>query len=196
MNVNWRSALCLAAWIVCCGVARPHGGAHDFDFEFGSWSAHLSRLEHPLSGSHTWVTYDGISVVHPMLAGRENIGELEVAGADGRIDGLTIRLYDRRAQQWHIYWGNADDPVIDDTPQVGGFSNGRGVFYGDDTLRGKPILVRFVFSDIRPASFHFEQAFSADGGKTWETNWVATFKRMRNAALIRGSTRAFVLGIA
>jgi hypothetical protein len=161
---------------LCCAFVPQHGGPHDFDFEFGSWTAHLTRLTAPLSGSKTWVSYDGTSVVHSLLGGRENIGELQVGGSAGRIDGLTYRLYDPNARQWDIYWANSRNPSID-TPMVGGFSNGRGVFYSHDTLNGRPIVVRFVFSDIQPTFFRFEQAFSPDGGKTWEVNWIATFRR-------------------
>lgn len=164
---------------LCCAVTAQHGGPHDFDFEFGSWSAHLSRMTAPLSGSKTWVSYDGTSVVHRLLDGRENVGELQVGGSAGRIDGLTIRLYDPKARQWDIYWSNSRSPALDTTPMVGGFSHGRGVFYAHDELNGRPIEVRFVFSDVGPKFFRFEQAFSPDGGKTWEVNWIATFARDR-----------------
>jgi hypothetical protein len=161
---------------LCCVVVPQHGGPHDFDFEFGSWTAHLTRMTAPLSGSKTWVSYDGTSVVHSLLGGHENVGELRVGGPTGRIDGLTIRLYNPKTQQWNIYWANSRNPSID-VPMVGGFSNGRGVFYASDTLNGRPIEVRFVFSDIGPTFFRFEQAFSSDGGNTWEVNWIATFHR-------------------
>jgi hypothetical protein len=72
-------------------------------------------------------------------------------------------------------WANMDDNV---PPVKGGFENGVGTFYADDTLRGKPIRVRFSWSRITTISAHFEQAFSADGGKSWETNWITDFRRM------------------
>jgi hypothetical protein len=162
--------------VVCCAFTPQYGTVHDFDFEFGAWKAQLTRLVHPLSGSKQWVSYAGTSVVHPMLGGREDVGELQVSGAGGNIDGMTIRLYDPQAKQWNVRWVNAEDGMIT-TPLTGGFTNGRGVFYGRDTLRGKPIVARFVFSDLRPNQFHFEQAFSPDGGKTWEVNWIATFTK-------------------
>lgn len=158
------------------GAVARRGGPHDFDFEIGSWKANVSRLLHPLTGSTTWVDYEGTSVVRTVWDGRANLGELEVNGPAGRIEGLTLRLYDATMHQWNISWANAADPTIG-PPMKGGFMDGRGVFYNEETLNGRPISVRFVFSDITPTSFRFEQAFSPDSGKTWEVNWRATFTR-------------------
>ncbi len=152
-------------------------GQHDFDFEIGAWKARLSRLDHPLTGSTRWLEYDGTSVVRKVWDGRANLGELEVDGGGGHIEGLTLRLYNARTRQWSITWANARDGVPDRATMFGGFTDGRGEFFGQDSLDGRAILVRFVFSDIMPTAFRFEQAFSADGGKTWEVNWKATFTR-------------------
>jgi hypothetical protein len=157
--------------------APGQGGPHDFDFEFGSWKAHVSRLDHPLTGSARWLEYDGTSVVRKVWEGRANLGELEVDGSAGRIDGLTLRLYDAHTRQWNITWANSANGTLDRSTMFGGFSDGRGEFFGRDSLDGRAIFVRFVFSDIVPTSFRFEQAFSADGGKSWEVNWKATFTR-------------------
>jgi len=154
-----------------------HDGQHDFDFEIGSWQARVSRLEHPLTGSTHWLSYEGTSVVRRVWDGRANLGELEVDGAAGRIEGLTLRLYNVRARQWNITWSNAADGVLDRATMVGGFKDGRGEFFGQDSLDGRAIYVRFVFSDVTPTSFRFEQAFSNDGGNVWEVNWKATFTR-------------------
>jgi hypothetical protein len=151
-------------------------GQHDFDFEFGSWHAHLRRLLHPLSGSHSWVEYDGTSVVHKIWNGRGNMGELEVGNSSSHIEGLTLRLYNPQSHQWSIYWSNSQDGALS-TPMTGQFANGRGTFFGQDSFQGRAIFVRFVFSDFTATSFRLEQAFSADGGTSWEPNWIATFKR-------------------
>jgi hypothetical protein len=66
-------------------------------------------------------------------------------------------------------------------PTIGEFKNGRGEFYSQDTLGGRAILVRFVISDITANSCRFEQAFSDDGGKTWEVNWIAVDTRVQDA---------------
>jgi hypothetical protein len=44
---------------------------------------------------------------------------------------------------------------------------------------GRTILVRNVWSDITADSGRFEQAFSDDGGKTWEVNWIAVDTRLK-----------------
>jgi hypothetical protein len=156
---------------------QQRDGQHDFDFEFGSWKIHLSRLLHPLSGSSTWVEYDGTSVVRQVWNGRTNLGELEVDGSSGHLEGLSLRLYNPQSQQWHISWANSADGLLGQA-MIGGFKNGRGEFYDQEPFNGRAIFVRFIFSDITANSFRLEQAFSADGGKTWEANWIAKFTRV------------------
>jgi len=150
---------------------------HDFDFEFGSWRAHLRRLVHPLSGSHEWVEYDGTSVVRKVWNGAANLGEFNVEGKAGHIEGISLRLYHPDSYKWEIYWANRKNGDLTMPPMVGDFRNGRGEFYDHETFQGKPITVRFIFSDVTPTSFRLEQAFSPDGGKTWEPNWISTFTR-------------------
>lgn len=151
-------------------------GQHDFDFEFGAWTVQLSRLQQPLTGSTTWVDYEGTSIVRQVWDGRANLGELEVDGT-GHIQGLSLRLYNPESQEWRISWANSRDGTLG-PPMIGGFRNGRGEFFGQESFNGRAIYVRFIFSDITPTSFRFEQAFSDDGGKTWEPNWIATFTRV------------------
>ena len=155
-------------------------GRHDFDFEFGAWTAHLSRLVHPLTGSKTWIHYQGTSVVRKIWNGLANYGELEVIGPAGHIEGLTLRLYDPQSHQWNISWASSSDGTLGQ-PMIGGFKNGRGEFFDQEQLNGRAIYVRFVFSDITSNAFRFEQAFSDDGGATWEVNWIATFARVLHA---------------
>lgn len=149
---------------------------HDFDFEFGTWKAHLRRLLHPLSGSNIWVEMDGTSTVRKVWEGRANLGEIDVANSTAHIQGLSLRLYNPQSHQWSIYWANIKDGSLG-TPMVGGFHDGRGEFFDQETFQGKAIFVRFIFSDITPDSFRLEQAFSADGGKNWEPNWIVSFTR-------------------
>ena len=151
-------------------------GQHDFDFEIGTWKTHLRRLVHPLSGSTSWVEYEGTTVVRSVWNGRANLVELEVDGPAGHIEALSLRLYNPETRQWSLNFSNSAGGTLG-VPAVGQFENGRGEFYNRETLNDKAILVRFVISNITPASCHFEQAFSDDGGKSWEVNWIATDTR-------------------
>ena len=157
--------------------ARARDAQHDFDFEIGTWRTRLKRLVRPLTGSTAWVDYEGTSVVRKVWNGRANLVELTVEGPAGRIEGLSLRLYEPEAARWTIHYANIRDGLL--TPPVSGrFTSGRGEFYGPDTLNRRPILVRFVISDITPNSCRFEQAFSAYDGRTWEVNWIATDTRV------------------
>jgi hypothetical protein len=159
-------------------TAELRDGQHDFDFEIGTWKTHLKRLVHPLSGSTTWVEYDGISVVRKVWNGRANLVELEADGPAGHFEGLNLRLYNPQSHQWSLNFASPRDGTFS-TPTIGEFKNGRGEFYDQETLNGRSILVRFVISDIAANSCRFEQAFSDDGGKTWEINWVAVDTRIK-----------------
>ena len=182
--VGCRLLACAAALVLCGGSAIPgansaaaqipleRDGQHDFDFELGSWKIHLKRLMHPLTGSTTWVEFDGTSVTRKVWDGRSQIEEFEVAGPNGKIEGLTLRLYNPQSHQWSLYWANSKEGTIGGPPNVGEFKNGRGEFYCQDTFNGRAILIRYVWSDIKPNSAHFEQSYSTDGGKTWEANWI------------------------
>lgn len=156
--------------------AAERDGQHDFDFEFGTWKAHVRRLVKPLSGSTTWAELDGTSVVRKVWDGQANVGELDIAGPAGRIQGVTLRLYNPRTRQWSISFSSRADGAPG-TPVFGRFQDGRGELFDQETFDGRAILVRFVFSDITRETFRFEQAFSDDGGKSWEVNWIATFRR-------------------
>jgi hypothetical protein len=132
-----------------------------------------------LSGSSTWVEYVGTSVVRKGWDGRANLVELDVKGPAGRIEGLSLRLYNPQSRQWSLNFANSNGGTM--TPPVTGeFRSGRGEFFGQETLNGRAIYVRFVISDVTPTSCRFEQAFSEDGGKTWEVNWIAVDTRVQN----------------
>jgi hypothetical protein len=153
-------------------AGAPRDGQHDFDFETGRWKTHLKRLLHPLTGSTTWVEYDGSTLVRKVWGGRANLVELEVDGPKGHIEALSLRLYNPESHQWSLNFSNSASGTMG-TPSIGGFKNGRGEFFDQETLGARAILVRFVISGITPALAHFEQSYSDDGGKTWEVNWIA-----------------------
>jgi len=157
-------------------------GQRDFDFSLGTWKAHLKRLEHPLTGSKTWVEFDGTFVARKVWDGRANVEEVELNSPSGPIEGLTLRLYNPQSRQWSIYWANSKNGAMDTSPQIGQFKNGRGEFYGTDTLNGKLIYVRFVWTNTNTNTPHFEQSYSDDGGKTWEVNWMTDQTRISDAS--------------
>jgi hypothetical protein len=182
--------------ILLCGVVQPglavaqaqprppanpapalRDGSHDFDWEIGRWTTVLRYLPEPLTGSNHWLDYRGTSDVHSVLGGRANLVELSVAGTAGRIEGASLRLYNPQARQWTLNFANIRNGQLT-APVHGAFdANGRGLFYGQDTLDGRAVLVRFVISDVTSNSARFEQAYSADAGATWEVNWIAVDTR-------------------
>ena len=160
-------------------TSKQRDGRRDFDFEIGTWKTSLKRLVKPLSGSSEWVEYEGTTIVRKVWDGRANLVELDVKGAAGRIEALSLRLYNPESRQWSLNFANVRGGVMT-TPTVGEFKDGRGEFYNQEDYNGRMILTRFVISDITPDSCRFEQAFSDDGGKTWEVNWIATDTRVKN----------------
>jgi len=158
--------------------ANQRDGQHDFDFEIGTWKTHLSRLVHPLTGSTTWVAYEGTTVVRKVWNGRANLVELEADGPGGHFEGLSVRLYNPDSHQWSLNFANSSAGTMAQ-PTIGEFKNGRGEFYDQEALNGRAIFVRFVIAPITADSCRFEQAYSNDGGKTWEVNWIATYTRVR-----------------
>ena len=153
-------------------------GQRDFDWEIGAWNTHLRRLVRPLSGSTEWVEYEGTTLVREVWKGDANLVELDVTGPAGRILALSLRLYNPESRQWSLNFASSATGEVS-TPSVGGFRDGRGEFYSKETLNGRPILVRFVITPVTADSCRFEQAFSPDGGKTWELNWIATDTRVK-----------------
>ena len=140
-------------------------GSHDFDFEIGTWRTRLRRRLRPLTGSTTWVEYEGTTVVRKVWDGRANLVELVADGPAGHFEGLSLRLYNPQARQWSLNFANSSSGTLA-TPTIGEVRDGRGEFYNQETLDGRAILVRFVISDITPTSARFEQSFSDDGGRT------------------------------
>jgi hypothetical protein len=161
-------------------AAAPAAGAqseeedprHAFDYCIGTWHTRVSLLRNPLSGSSAWAEYEGTSIVRLVGNGPANLVELDVEGPAGRIEGLSLRLYNPESRQWSLNYSNSRTGTL--TPPVyGEFRNGRGEFFGLDTLDGRAILVRFEISQVTPDSWRYEQSFSDDGGETWEVNWIA-----------------------
>jgi len=186
----WLAAfglLCLPALPLCARAETqatstraqtPRDGQRDFDFEIGTWKTHLKRLVHPLSGSHEWVEYEGVTTVRKVWDGRANLVELTASGPAGHFQGLNLRLYNPQSRQWSLNFANSRSGTLGQ-PTIGGFVDGRGEFYDQEDFDGRAIFVRFVITPLDADTIRFEQAFSDDGGKTWEINWVATDTRMK-----------------
>ena len=152
---------------------------HDFDALIGSWKFHLKKLMHPLTGSTTWVEFEGTGVCYKIWDGRAQYDTIELDSPDvGHIEGLTVRLYNTQSHQWRLYWANSKIGVLD-PPQIGEFKNGRGEFLAQDTINGKVVLIRYVWTNLTTPTPHFEQSFSNDGGKTWEVNWITDQTRVQ-----------------
>jgi hypothetical protein len=153
-------------------------GLHDFDFLVGTWRVRHRRLKERLANSHEWLEFDGACRNYPLMDGWANVDENVFNMPGGSYRGVGLRSFDAKTGQWAIWWLDGRDPFANlDPPVKGRFENGVGTFDTDTTPNGKPIRVRYAWSRITPRTAHWEQAFSADGGKTWETNWIMEFRR-------------------
>ena len=150
----------------------PRDGSHDFDFEHGRWKIRIRKLKAPLKGSNEWIEMNGTAVCRPFWGGAGNLDELELDSPDGKVEAITLRMYSPTARQWSLNWSTRKGASFG-VPTVGEFRNGRGEFYDQEVWEGRTIFVRYVWSGITKTSAHFEQAFSDDGGKTWEVNWIS-----------------------
>jgi len=184
--------VCGAALLLCAPKATPQttaraaqaseerDGQHDFDFQFGSWKVHNRRLLHPLTGSNEWVEFDGTVVARPVWGGRANMDEFEADAPSGHIEGMTVRTYNAKSHEWSIYWANQRTGVVSLPATVGKFNDhGIGEFYDQEEFNGRTIFVRFIWTVQSAEQTRWEQAFSIDGGKTWETNWIITASKVK-----------------
>src|SRR5262245_22305373 len=148
--------------------------AQDFDFFMGSWKVHNRVLRKRLAGCDAWDEFEATSVARPLLGGLANEDEFGTDFCGGFV-GMSFRFYDPKCDLWSIYWADSRRSGALDPPVYGSFADDRGVFLGEDTFEGRPILVRFIWSEIASGSPRWEQACSEDDGDTWETNWVMEF---------------------
>jgi hypothetical protein len=146
----------------------------DFDFLVGNWLVANRKLRKRLAGSAEWDEFESTSRCWSLFGGTGNVDEFRFP--DGSY-GATLRLFEPAAQQWTLYWAASYIGMLL-PPVVGRFTDGEGRFYGTDHHEGVPIRIRYVWSEITPTSARWEQAFSADGERTWETNWIMEFTRV------------------
>jgi hypothetical protein len=155
-------------------VARD--GQHDFDFNIGVWKTHIKRVLDPLSGSTQSIELNGTVTVRKVWDGRAQLEEIETEGPNGHWEGLTLFLYNPEAHQWSQTFVDGKVGVLT-PPQIGSFKDGRGELFASDAVNGRTILVRDVWSDIKPDSHRFEESYSDDGGKTWAPAFIANLTR-------------------
>ena len=163
-------------------VVRERATSHDFDFWMGRWNVRNRRLVRRLAGSDDWDEFEAKVAARPLPGG---LGNEDVFCSDygGGFVGMSFRFFDPESGLWAIYWADTrrNGPLLD-PPVIGSFSDGIGIFEGDDTFEGRPIRVRFIWSGVDGPTPRWEQAFSEDGGETCETNWVMDFTRALEVA--------------
>jgi hypothetical protein len=155
----------------------PHAPS-DFDFVIGDWRVHHRRLKARLAGCTDWDSFDGLSSTHKVMGGLGNVEDNQIFLPGGGYRAVAIRSYDSQARAWSIWWLDGRSPCALDTPVVGRFSDGVGSFFADDTLEGLPIRIRFTWRISAEGNPRWDQAFSPDGGVTWEVNWEMEFVRL------------------
>jgi hypothetical protein len=157
--------------------APDQNDVHDFDFLRGNWRVH-HRFLRVKEGNREWVDVEGTADHRELMDGRVNLEDYTINAPSGPYRAVALRSYDSKAAHWSIWWLDGRAPHGDlDPPMQGRFEKGVGTFYGNTTINGKPMRVRFIWSQITATSPRWEQAYSSDGGKTWDTNWVVDFRR-------------------
>jgi hypothetical protein len=152
-------------------------GRHDFDFFVGRWSVAHRRLRRRLAGDTQWDEFGGFGEMRQIVGGLANVDDNILELPAGTYRAATVRVFDPATRLWSIWWIDGRNPHLE-PPVHGRFENGVGTFEGDDVFEGRPIRVRFLWSEIAARSVRWEQAFSPDGGATWETNWIMRFTRL------------------
>jgi hypothetical protein len=149
----------------------------DFDFLAGRWTVHHRRwcdpLRHALGGPSELSEFDGVHVGGTYFAGAVSVDETTLADPDTR--GLTFRVWSPSRHEWSIYWVNSRTGRLE-PPVHGSFIDGVGTFYGQESIDGHEVEVRFIWSDITETSARWSQAFRVDNGE-WDHNWEMTFSR-------------------
>ena len=160
-------------------IVEPGPAVHDFDFLHGRWRVRHRRLKQRLAGSDEWDTFEGTCHAWPILDGAGNVDDNVLELPSGPYRAVSIRSFDPATDRWSIWWLDGRNPGVLDPPVLGGFDErGVGTFLGEDTFDGQPIVVRFLWTGISPTTCRWEQAFSTDGGATWEVNWVMENTRL------------------
>ena len=156
---------------------RTESAPTDFDFLAGRWIVQHKRLRERLAQCTEWDEFTGTTELRTLMGGRVNVDDNVLELPAGQYRAVTLRSFDPNIRQWAIWWLDGRHPHQLETPMVGGFSAGVGTFFADQLIHGRPVRVRFLWSDISASSCRWQQAFSPDGGASWETNWIMDFTR-------------------
>lgn len=159
-------------------VATERDGQHDFDFNFGTWRTHIKRITDPFSPSSASMELEGTVTVRKVWGGGAQLEEIEADGPKGHFEGLTLFLYNPESHQWSQTFANSKVGSLT-PPLIGSFKDGRGELLAQDVLDNRSILVRAVWSDIKPNSHHMEESYSNDGGKNWKPAFIADLTRLK-----------------
>ena len=151
--------------------------ARAFDFLQGEWMIHHRRLKERLVGSTEWIAFETPFVMEEILGGLGNIDQCQMVPPAAFFEGVSLRFFDLSLGKWKIYWADSNTGQLC-PPVVGVFDGDRGTFLGDDTHAGIPVRARFLWNKTNPNAPTWQQAFSVDGGATWETNWHMAFRRV------------------
>lgn len=174
-------AAAIAGFFVCASLsaatAKPHDGAHDFDFARGAWHTHVTQILNPFDGGNRTSTMDGTKIAKPVWDGRAWLEEIEADGKDGHWEGATLFVYNPKAGQWSQQY--IDSSGAFELPTIGSFKDGRGEFFGTTVYNGQTVLTRGVWSDITPDSHRFEIDYSRDGGRSWAASFKAYLTRIK-----------------
>lgn len=164
---------------------NTQAGAHQFDFLIGSWTVLNTRKKGPLLQARqeneeevVWEEFSGRDRFESQLDGRAVVEHWEAILPSGeKALGLSIKAFEPATQQWAIIWIDNRNP-LDFRPLWGSFEAGVGTFFQViETSDGQPLHVRYIWDDVTATSARWQQAFSFDGGKHWDTNWIMKFTR-------------------
>ena len=182
MGVGLAAIICVSYPCVCLSqTSTPapvvHDGQHDFDFNIGVWHTHIKRTLDPFASNSESVELNGTVTVRKVWDGKAELEEIEADGPKGHWEGLTLFLYNPGAHQWSQSFANSKVGVL--TSNIGEFKDGRVVLTGQDTFNDRTILVRAMWSDIKPESHQYEELYSNDGGTTWVRSFIANLTRLK-----------------
>lgn len=152
--------------------------AQDFAWLEGRWAVRHRRLKTRLANDTRWDEFGGTCACWLTMGGFGTCDDNVIEFPDGTYRAMSIRAFNPKTRQWAIWWLDERHADHIEPPVYGRFSDGVGRFEGDDVFNGQRIRVYFEWSEITATSARWEQAFSTDGGETWEVNWVMQFTRI------------------